>query len=387
MDAVDKVWDIIIAGGGLGGLSLAVELAAPEFAHLSVLVLEKRSAYVRDRTWSYWAGAPHRYSHLERQRWQQWSVAMGAATHTHQLQHRSYATIDADAFYQHATACLHDAPHVQLRMGCSVAHVDAGAQTVTTADGQVLRARTLLDARAPTQVAPSTLVQQFVGWEIVTEHDVFDASTVQLMVFEPHARGLHFWYVLPYSARCALVESTWVSPASWLPDGAHELREYLSKLCGPRAYSVSYQEQGVLNLQAAAPGAHQATGLGRNGGTLRGATGYAFLDTVAHAASLAKQLLRAQQNAKSPLAFSWQPQAFERPATDRWMDAVFLAVLRRNWLAAPDYFMQIFHQLPAQDTVAFLTGQASWGQRLAMMRSLPVMPFASAALAHQWGRS
>ena len=46
-------WDIVIVGGGLGGLSLAVELAQPQFAHLRVLVLEKRTAYTRDRTWSY----------------------------------------------------------------------------------------------------------------------------------------------------------------------------------------------------------------------------------------------------------------------------------------------------------------------------------------------
>ena len=47
---MEKVWDIVIVGGGLSGLALAAELAGPEFSTLSVLVLEKRSAYVRDRT-------------------------------------------------------------------------------------------------------------------------------------------------------------------------------------------------------------------------------------------------------------------------------------------------------------------------------------------------
>ncbi len=386
--AADKVWDIIIVGGGLGGLSLAVELAAPEFAHLRVLVLEKRSAYTRDRTWSYWASAPHRYTHLERQRWKQWSVALGNTTHTHESAQHSYATIDADAFYNHAQACIQVAPHVQLQMDCGAAKIDAATRTVTTTQGQVLRARTLLDARPATQLAPGTLVQQFVGWEVTTQHNAFNASTVQLMMFEPHDRGLHFWYVLPYSARCALVESTWVSPASWQPDDTQELKAYIAKLCGPQPYSVAYQEQGVLNLQAAAPApastANPVPGLGRNGGTLRGATGYAFLDTVAHAAALAGSLAQLLQQAPTD---QWQPPAFERPAMDRWMDAVFLDVLRSNWRAAPGYFMQIFDQLPAQDTVAFLTGRASWAQRWAMMRSLPVKPFASAAVARQWGHN
>ena len=97
---MDKLWDIVIVGGGLGGLSLAAELAAPEFASLSVLVLEKRSQYVRDRTWSYWADTPHRYSYLERHQWHQWNVSLGETMHSQSSKRTSYASLDADAFYK-----------------------------------------------------------------------------------------------------------------------------------------------------------------------------------------------------------------------------------------------------------------------------------------------
>ena len=93
-----KLWDIVIIGGGLGGLALAAELASPQFSELSVLVLEKRKEYVRDRTWSYWATEQHRYSHLERRQWNQWSVSVGEQVNTQNSQRTYYASLDADAF-------------------------------------------------------------------------------------------------------------------------------------------------------------------------------------------------------------------------------------------------------------------------------------------------
>jgi lycopene beta-cyclase len=386
---MEKHWDIVIVGGGLSGLALAAELAAPEFAALSVLVLEKRPAYQRDRTWSYWAptvGTQHRYSALERARWAQWSVSLHERTCLHTSAQLGYATLDADAFYTAAVQSMASAKHVQLRLGTGVASINApGAgqsATVTTEQGSAVQARWVFDARPPQQVAQSTLVQQFAGWEVHTEHDAFDSRTVQLMAFEPHAKGLHFWYVLPYSARSALVESTWVSPANWQPDYHAELEQYLAQHLQGKPYTVAYREQGVLPLEAVKPAsASPLVPLGRGGGTLRPSTGYAFLDTLAHAKGLAQSLRTTlSEGGVDKARTSWQPRAFTRSATDHWMDAVFLNALSQDWLRAPQYFMQLFERVGAQGVVAFLSGSASVAQRIAIMRALPVAPFASAAL-------
>jgi hypothetical protein len=66
------------------------------------------------------------------------------------------------------------------------------------------------------------------------------------------------------------------------------------------------------------------------------------------------------------------------------MDAVFLEVLAQNWKLAPRYFVQLFGTLAVEDTVAFLTGKATWLQRFRVMRGLPAAPFASRALSRNF---
>lgn len=376
---MEKVWDLVIVGAGLGGLALAAELAEPEFKALSILLLEKRRSYTRDRTWSYWASVPHRYSHLERRSWNEWTVGSRGVVFGQSSHLNRYASLDADAFYSEVSKTIGECDHVSLRMDCCVSKMQSlveGGTLITLDQGEAVRARRVMDARPPQLAAPEALVQQFAGWEIHVQQDVFDADKVQLMNFEPDKRGLHFFYVLPYSARCALVESTWVSPAHWQPDYEAELTNYVARLCSNAAFSVSYREHGILGLQdESAPNA--SIGLGRRGGTLRASTGYAFLDTLTHAEQLARSLRMALE---TETLDTWQPAAFQRDTTEKWMDSVFLDVLQSDWERAPSYFMQLFNAVSVDDTVAFLTGHANWQQRLRVMRSLPLKPFALAAM-------
>jgi len=395
---VKPVFDIVIVGGGLSGLALAEQLAAPEFSHLKVLVLESRVEYVHDRTWSYWRTHDSPHAHLERQRWTQWRVSgngKGCTVHgALSAGQAQYCTVEAGAFYRHVLLAIGKCQHVQLMLGTPVHEIrDAqaevpgrvGTPSVLTAKGQRISAQWVFDARPPlapaVPVAPpsNNLVQQFVGWEVHTQTDVFDTDCVHLMDFVPCNQGLHFFYVLPYSPRNALVESTWVSPASHRPDYRQELNRYLARCFGVTAFETPYQEHGVLALQhRPPPPGRSVRTLGRGAGTLRPATGYAYLDTLAHSRAIAESLGRHPRGA--PLAL-WQPPSFKRSPLDNWMDKVFLRVLQNDWQQAVDYFLQMFSRTDSKTLVAFLSGQASLAQRLKVARVLPAMPFIRSALA------
>lgn len=388
-------YDIVIVGGGLSGLALAAELAQAEFSMLRVLVLEQRKNYVRDRTWSYWKtphSAAHRFSHLERQQWSQWCVRQGTSTHQQASptvtnggedgKATRYCTLDGDAFYSAAQSVISKSGHVEMRLGTSVRQIVGGdTPSVETSEGEVIQAAWVFDARPPAQTNENRLVQQFLGQEITTNSDVFDPTMVELMHFQPSTDGLHFFYVLPYSPRNALIETTWISPASVKPDFDTELQQFIANCVGSAAYEVVYQEKGSLNLSlshALPKNALRVAHLGRAAGTLRASTGYAFLETLAHAAQIATSL---KSHASTGDLKNWVPAPFKREALDDWMDTVFMTVLERDWSLSSWYFMQLFERLDAETMVAFLSGNANWRQRLLVTRALPALPFSAQALS------
>ena len=378
-----KNWDVVIAGAGLAGLSMAVELAAPEFSHLRILIVEPRTEYVRDRTWSFWAlpdALPERWRQLAQTQWRQWRVSY-AERSVEPSGEVAYASIRADTFYNDALKIIANASHIEWRRGAGVVDVKEhteGVELLTT-QGERYVAKLLLDSRPPPAAQASEWVQHFSGWEITSRSPCFDAACLDLMAFEPSEQGLHFIYCLPYSATQALVESTWISRADVSVDGDAELRDALATRWHCHDFEISFREQGALPLWPSfLPELKQVVRIGRAGGTLRASTGYAFCATLHHAISLAKSL-DMQINQHGHLQ-GWQAPEWRTGSLDRWMDTVLFRVLERDWKAAPHLFVDLFERVPSAPLTRFLHGQSRWLDRWAVMRALPASPFIRAAL-------
>ena len=377
---MQSAWDVIIVGGGLAGLSLAVELADPQCSHLNVLVLEQRTHYARDRTWSYWATEAHRYSHLERHHWRQWKTSLNGHVVQRKSPGQAYCTLDGDAFYGHACAVIAASANVQRRMGTAVQTIVPGTPgqlqvQVQLQGGELLEAHWVMDARPHPLPRTRFMAQHFEGWEIEADCDCFDPQTLDLMDFQPSNEGLHFFYVLPYTARRALVETTWVSRWADGVDYAGQLEKYLAQRWPGMRYQKVYRERGILNLESQPKHSDaRILPLGRNAGTLRQSTGFAFLNTVADASRIAQLIGHAAPG--WPLETI---QAYKPSGIDLWMDQIFLEALQADWQRAPCYFIAMFEQVDPLTLTAFLSGSASVAQRAQVVMSLPKADFIRAA--------
>ena len=374
-----KQANIAILGGGLAGLALAAELSVPEFSHLSIIVIEPRDEYIRDKTWSYWRpnqqdNDPHDFIDCETATWTAWRVQdanKSVTIKSEKSENYVYASITSDAFYKAALAKIGACSHVEILQNERVQSIrmESGRAIVTLKSAKnIVVNQFIFDARPPEKPSKQHLSQHFLGLELMADKAVFDTTCVDLMDFQPSDHGLHFMYVLPYSTTRALLESTWICDHADHSDYTQQLNDYLQKRWPNTQFKVAYTESASLPLIAHKArkqwlGQTQLVPIGLPAGTARAATGYAFLETLQDAKRLANLI-----NTNEPLT------TFKRNKIDACMDALFLSFLHQNAAQGTNTFVQLFNNCAPASLILFLTGQASWADRLAVIRSIPTTP-------------
>jgi len=363
-------FDLVVLGGGCAGLSLATRLAEQPGLCRRVAVLESRSAYTNDRSWCFWRLGPHRHEALVSRSWARVAVRTPSDVVQLACAHTPYQMLEAGTFYEHARAALAGSASVRLQLGTAVLvpprPVAGGWRIETSAGG--LTAAQVIDTRPPRapQSGDSALWQSFLGQELVCDRPVFDPGRVELMDFaldSPHA--VAFTYVLPLAADRGLIETTLFDAQ---PRGPAELalrqQQAVQRICGGAQTCVVRTEAGILPMgltRAAAtlgPG-HVHAGL--MNGAARPATGYAFQRIQRWADVCAHALGRGQAAAPHP----------PDPLLTRWMDRLFLDVLRNHPERGPELFMRLFARAGTTRVLRFLSDQATLLDRVAVAASLP----------------
>lgn len=360
--------DIAILGGGCAGLSVATRLAA---AGRSLQVIEPRTHYTDDRAWSFWRTAPDPFEDCVRASWAHWDVGGPGGMVGRTSPHLRYQSVAAGPFYDRAQSVIDDSPLASLTLGVGASdprRTDDGWQIET--DAGALCANHVIDTRTPQRIP--TYGQYFLGREIRTERAVFDPARVQLMQFRPaRSRGVDFVYILPFAPDRALVEVTSFAPAS---PGRAVFEEWLQAeiaALSPGATEVLREEAGALPMEVGY-GESPDDGvirMGLGGGAARPSTGYAFTRIQAQADRVAAALRRGAH-----------PQMrLDGPGT-RFMDRVFLQVLQTMPERGPALFEALFRNAAPDRLERFLSGSVHPVDRLAVMTSLPTLPFLRAAL-------
>ena len=373
--------DVVILGGGCAGLSLAAHLARPGGAALRTVILEPRTAYSNDRTWSGWRGKPHLFSACASTSWARWRVAAGGRVVERGHARRVYETIPAAAFYAEAQRRIDAAPHISLRLGTAALRTGAGIDGawVDTDQGR-LRAQIVVDTRPPPPEAGAGLLQTFTGLEIETELPCFDPAVADLMMFDaPSHHHISFMYGLPLSHTRALLELTRFSAHAMAPPSEAEVLASLAGACIPAGarFTVRRFETATLAMRPGLPPplVHpRLLRLGTLAGAARPATGYAFASIQHQAEALAARLRQGTQ-----AACGWQPAPL--PAWMRFMDALFLRVLRRQPERGPDMLFSLFKHCHPAALIRFMSGTASLADAAFVAASLPPAPFLAALVS------
>lgn len=366
--------DLLVLGGGCAGLSLAERLAQDPGRCRRVALLESRSSYANDRSWCFWRLHPHRHEALVRRSWSQVRVRSTQQAVQVRCAATPYQMLEAGTFYAHAQSAIAASETVRLHTGVAVLAparaVPGGWRVETSAGG--LTAAQVIDTRpqGPPRLQATGLWQSFLGQELVCDRPVFDTSQVELMDFTDVAQGvLAFTYVLPLASDQALIETTVFHPQ---PHGPTQLagrqQQAVQRLCGNAQTHVVRTECGVLPMAVARPAVPLGPGHAHAGlmsGAARPATGYAFqrIQRWADACSLALR--------DGEAVFGHRPDG---PAT-RFMDQLFLDVLRKHPERGPELFTRLFARTATARVVRFLGDRPTLADRVAVAASLPTALF------------
>ena len=370
--------DVIIAGAGLSGLSLAVALldaGLPDNARI-VLVDPRETLSGADRTWCFFDLVPHAFESAITHRWSRWRARNGAVEVLRFAPGIAYCRIPGERFYELALERLAAAgQRVELVLGVTVENLeDRGAHVDVHTSAGVLRARLAMDSRPPSLTRATDdgkdvhLLQHFRGRVVRSTQPVFEVDTATLMDFDvSQAYGIHFIYVLPFDAHTALVESTFFTERL-LPDAVYEaaIETWLARRRPGVVFQTISHESGVIPMTTEpfdAWPSPRIVRIGTAGGHVKPSSGYAFLAVQRFVREFAPRVVSALRAGGCA-----EPPAARSPRTVA-LDTIFLSYLRNRPERAPDTFYRLFERVPPAVLVRFLSDTGTLADDLTVMRT------------------
>ena len=377
-------FDLVILGGGMTGLTLGYHLtryhAQKADDQHRALILEPRSSYSRDKTWCYWQHAATPFDEAISHRWHRWTVSYNGHTHVSESATTPYVRVDSAKFYEIGQAAIAASDRVTLRLNDSATQVLPNRRGVSVqSQHETFQACRVFDTR-PAATPEGALLQHFVGWEIETDIDVFDPSTVTLMDFASGAKDIHFFYVLPMSPRHALIETTHFSTQVLEEkDYTTEITEYLHRRFKLSHWQIRHREHGVIPMPRQAPDLSRRphsriVPMGLHSDTVKPSTGYCYPHAQVQARDQVDALFT-DPDAKAIAA---------RSQLNRWFDAVFIRFLEQHPQRAGEIFFRLFKHVPADALTRFLSDQAKPADYVRVMLALPKGTFILQAMRHAW---
>ena len=383
-----KHYDIIIASGGLAGLSLAYHLIHSPLRESSILIIDKDTKDRNDRTWCFWTDRPTIFNDIVYRTWDRLRFVGGNFDRVFDLEAYRYQMIRGIDFYRFVRAELSARANVDFVQG-AVERIqdDAQAARVIVGGHAYCGAWVFDGLLGPSEFKPDPsryhhLMQHFRGWVIETDRAAFDPHAPTLFDFRtPQNGAMRFVYTLPFSERCALIEYTLFS-ADVLRREEYErgLRDYIETRLEIRDYQIVEEENGVIPMtDRPFPRrlGQRVMSIGTKGGRVKPSTGYAFLRVQRDSAAIVQSLLK-------------RDHPFDVPGDSAWYrlhDSIMLNLMLRDGDLIRPLFTALFKNNPIRRIFRFLDEAGPPWQDVRLLASLPPWPFLRALLrvcARRW---
>jgi len=362
------IFDLAIVGAGAAGLQLLYEyLQSTEHKDSRILLID--SGDRSKKSWCFWAASGHEsFPFLIEKSWNKVTYRYtNSVRETQDIDNLGYHYISSTNFFTYFFDQFIPAhPQITHQIGW----VDTLTETVSVVDiqikgGSTYQAKQVADARIEKQVPSEkpTLSQHFWGKFIEFDTDTLDSESATLMDFSQAQTSddyTVFHYILPFSARKGLIETTVFSKAGYDESAyAAHWNQYMEDNFAGKKYQVLEEERGTIPM--ALTNASQQRGkifaIGTASGQVKASTGYAF--TRMHADAKA----RVHQS------------SFTRKPRFKFYDSILLHMIQTENKVIPQVMDQLFGCTPFARVLNFLDEKTSIWQEIKMFSQLQIPLF------------
>ncbi len=342
-----KEFDYVIIGGGCAGLSLAYELDLHQKLNKKKLaIVEPRTEYKRDKTWSFWKVSSHNFEDCVKKSWKEFSIKTSSDSKIIKCDNFPYQSIDSGLFYNKVNEKIRKNKNIEFFKDM---------KNLNTNDSFIFNSVPLM------QDTESNLWQHFYGIEIETNKEFFNDQTLDLMDFDCDQRNnVHFFYVLPFSKNRAMIETTWLSRENKsLKDYESQIKSYINRL-GVNDYKINFKEEGAIPLfYPVYEKEKNKINIGTAGGMTRLSTGYTFLNIQEHSKYIRMNIENIRNKKKYEIGKKYQ-----------FLDKIFLRVLKKHPEKMPNIFYDMFGA-SYSTTVKFLSNKSNILEDLSIIWKMP----------------
>jgi len=351
-----KEFNYVIIGGGCAGLSLAYELDIQEkLKDKTLAIIEPRSEYKKDKTWSFWKVTPHNFDDCIKKSWENFSINITGKTNFLECKNYPYQSIDSGLFYKKINNRLKENKNIFFFK--DIKEINSKNSFIFNSVPNIKKSHL-------------NLWQHFFGVEIETKNDFFDDEIFNLMDFDCEQRdSVHFFYTLPYSKNKALVETTWLSKMNdnSQKDYDQQIKNYIEKKLKIKDYKITYKEEGAIPLfYPSYEKEKNKINIGTAGGMTRLSTGYTFLNIQEHSKFISDNIENISNVNK-----------FEINKKYQFLDDIFLRVLNKHPEKMPNIFFNMFKTSP-KTVIKFLSNKSNYLEDLSVILRMPKMTFIKA---------
>ena len=359
-----KKYNYIICGGGASGLLLANNLVSdPFFLNKNILLIEKDSKKINDRTWCFWEKGKSDLDEIVSRTWNSAYFKAQKFEKKFFTEPYTYKMIRGIDFYKKLN--FSESKHQNLTyLNAEINLINKTHNIVTTNKG-IFSGDYIFSSIYDINILKNQtkyplLKQHFLGQLVVTENKIFSPDIVTLMDFDlPQENSTRFMYVLPFSKTKALVEYTLFSPNELKKDEyTDSIKSYLKNLKSGN-YKVLETEQGSIPMTAykfKSGNTKNLLNIGTAGGWTKASTGYTFLNTVNKTKSLISFLKE-----EKPL------NEFEKNSRFWFYDLLYLDVLHKYNNMGNLLFKKMFEKNDPEKIFKFLDNKTTILEELKLM--------------------